>query len=89
MTEAGYIAVMPVILPIASDPIRGETSVIDDQPMLTLDQFQRELSYRTALSAARRLQTEEIITRREFVRIDAFLRRKFSPVWGGLYPDNG
>ena len=39
--------------------------------MLTLDQFQRELSYRAALSAARRLQTEEIITRREFVRIDA------------------
>ena len=66
-----------------------KTSVIDDQPMLTLDQFQRELSYRAAISVARRLQTEEIITRREFVRIDAFLRRKFSPVWGGLYPDNG
>ena len=66
-----------------------KTSVIDDQPMLTLDQFQRELSYRTALSAARRLLTEEIITRRDFVRIDTFLRRKFSPVWGGLYPDNG
>lgn len=66
-----------------------KTSVIDDQPMLTLDQFQRELSYRTAISVARRLQTEEIITRREFVRIDTFLRRKFSPVWGGLYPDNG
>ena len=66
-----------------------KTSVIDDQPMLTLDQFQRELSYRAAISAARRLQTEEIITRRDFVRIDAFLRRKFSPVWGGLYPDNG
>ena len=66
-----------------------KTSVIDDQPMLTLDQFQRELSYRAALSVARRLQTEEIITRREFVRIDTFLRRKFSPVWGGLYPDNG
>ena len=66
-----------------------KTSVIDDQPMLTLDQFQRELSYRTALSVARRLQTEEIITRREFVRIDTFLRRKFTPVWGGLYPDNG
>ena len=66
-----------------------KTSVIDDQPMLTLDQFQRELSYRAAISVARRLQTEEIITRREFVRIDAVLRRKFSPVWGGLYPDNG
>lgn len=66
-----------------------KTSVIDDPPMLTRDQFQRELSYRAAISVARRLQTEEIITRREFVRIDAFLRRKFSPVWGGLYPDNG
>lgn len=66
-----------------------KTSVIDDQPMLTLDQFQRELPYRAAISVARRLQTEEIITRREFVRIDTFLRRKFSPVWGGLYPDNG
>ena len=66
-----------------------KTSVIDDQPMLTLDQFQRELSYRAAISVARRLQTEEIITRREFVRIDTFLRRKFSLVWGGLYPDNG
>ena len=66
-----------------------KTSVIDDQPMLTLDQFQRELSYRAAISVARRLQTEEIITRRDFVRIDTFLRRKFSPVWGGLYPDNG
>lgn len=66
-----------------------KTSVIDDPPMLTLDQFQRELSYRAAISVARRLQTEEIITRREFVRIDAFLRQKFSPVWGGLYPDNG
>ena len=66
-----------------------KTAVTDDTPMLTHDQFQRELSYRTALSAARRLQTEEIITRREFVRIDTFLRRKFSPVWGGLYPDNG
>ena len=66
-----------------------KTSVIDDQPMLTHDQFQRELSYRTALSAAKRLLNKEIITRREFVRIDTFLRRKFSPVWGGLYPDNG
>ena len=66
-----------------------KTSVIDDQPMLTHDQFQRELSYRAALSVARRLLENKLITRKEFVRIDAFLRRKFSPVWGGLYPDNG
>ena len=66
-----------------------KTSVIDDQPMLTHDQFQRELSYRAALSVARRLLENKLITRKEFVRIDAVLRRKFSPVWGGLYPDNG
>ena len=66
-----------------------KTSVIDDPPMLTHDQFQRELSYRAALSVARRLLENKLITRKEFVRIDAVLRRKFSPVWGGLYPDNG
>ena len=66
-----------------------KTSVIDDQPMLTHDQFQRELSYRAVLSVARRLLENKLITRKEFVRIDAVLRRKFSPVWGGLYPDNG
>ena len=66
-----------------------KTSVIDDQPMLTRDQFQRELSYRAALSVARRLLENKLIARKDFVRIDAVLRRKFSPVWGGLYPDNG
>ena len=66
-----------------------KTSVIDDQPMLTHDQFQRELSYRAAISVARRLLENKLITRKEFVRIDAVLRRKFFPVWGGLYPDNG
>ena len=57
--------------------------------MLTHDQFRRELSYRAALSVVRRLLENKLITRKEFVRIDAVLRRKFSPVWGGLYPDNG
>ena len=60
-----------------------------DQPMLTHNQFQRELSYRTVLSIVRQLLENKLITRKEFVRIDAVLRRKFSPVWGGLYPDNG
>ena len=66
-----------------------KTSVIDDPPMLTHDQFQRELSYRAAISVARRLLENKLITQKEFVRIYAVLRRKFSPVWGGLYPDNG
>ena len=60
-----------------------------DQPMLTHDRFQRELSYRAAISVARRLLENKLIARKEFVKIDAVLRRKFSPVWGGLYPDNG
>ena len=45
--------------------------------------------YRAAISVARRLLENKLITQKEFVRIDAVLRRKFSPVWGGLYPDNG
>lgn len=60
-----------------------------DQPMLTHDQFQREVSYRTVLSITRQLLENKLITRKEFVRIDAVLHRKFSPVWGGLYPNNG
>ena len=65
-----------------------KTSVIDDQPMLTHDQFQRELSYRAAISVARRLLENKLITRKEFVRIDAVLRRTVSPVWGGLYQND-
>ena len=55
-----------------------------DQPMLTHDQFQRELSYRAAISVARRLLENKLITQKEFVRIDAVLRRKFSPVLGRI-----
>lgn len=70
-------------------PTPKTAGVQKDQPMLTHNQFQRELSYRTVLSIARQLLENKLITRKEFVRIDAVLRRKFSPVWVGLYPDNG
>ena len=54
-------------------------------PMLTKEQFERELNYRVALSIARQMREGGLVTPGEFVQIDRFLRRKFSPVWGGLY----
>ena len=55
-----------------------------EQALLTRDQFERELNYDAALSIARRMLTAGLISRAEFVRIDAILREKFSPVWGRI-----
>ena len=57
-------------------------------PILTKEQFERELNYRAALSIAKQMQEDGLVTPGEFVQIDRFLRRKFSPVWGGLYQNN-
>ena len=57
-------------------------------PLLTKEQFERELNYRAALSIARQMREGGLVTPGEFVQIDRFLRRKFSPVWGGLYHNN-
>ena len=57
-------------------------------PILTKEQFERELNYRAALSIAKQMREDGLVTPKEFVQIDAFLRRKFSPVWGGLYQNN-
>lgn len=57
-------------------------------PLLTKEQFERELNYRAALSIARQMREDGLVTPKEFVQIDRFLRRKFSPVWGGLYQNN-
>ena len=57
-------------------------------PLLTKEQFERELNYRVALSIARQMREGGLVTLGEFVQIDRFLRRKFSPVWGGLYQNN-
>ena len=51
-------------------------------------QFERELNYRAALSIAKQMREDGLVTPKEFVQIDRFLRRKFSPVWGGLYQNN-
>ena len=57
-------------------------------PLLTKEQFERELNYRVALSIARQMREGGLVTPGEFVQIVRFLRRKFSPVWGGLYQNN-
>ena len=57
-------------------------------PILTKEQFERELNYRAALSIAKQMREDGLVTPGEFVQIDRFLRRKFSPVWGGLYQNN-
>lgn len=56
--------------------------------ILTKEQFERELNYRAALSIAKQMREDGLVTPKEFVQIDRFLRRKFSPVWGGLYQNN-
>ena len=50
-----------------------------EQALLTHEQFDRELNYDTALSIARRMLAAGLISRAEFVRIDAILREKRSP----------
>ena len=57
-------------------------------PLLTKEQFERELNYRVSLSIAKQMREDGLVTPGEFVQIDRFLRRKFSPVWGGLYQNN-
>ena len=57
-------------------------------PLLTKEQFERELNYRAVLSIAKQMREDGLVTPGEFVQIDTFLRRKFSPVWGGLYQNN-
>lgn len=79
--SAGSIAAMPAISSIAS----GGKIMCKEQALLTHEQFERELNYDAALSIARRMLAAGLISRVEFVRIDAILREKFSPVWGGLY----
>ena len=79
--SAESIVAMPVISSIAS----GEKIMRKEQTLLTREQFERELNYDAALSVARRMLAAGLISRAEFVRIDAILREKFSPVWGGLY----
>lgn len=58
-------------------------------PMLTHEQLQRELTYRTSMAVLRNLRNAGLVTGREFVRLSQFLAERFSPVWGDLYQNHG
>ena len=51
---------------------------------LTKEQFDRECSYRTALSIMDALREKGLITSKEFGQIEPILAQKFSPVWADL-----
>ena len=53
---------------------------------LTREQFGREYGYRLALSIMGRLVEDELLTPKEYGRIEPILAQKFSPVWAG-YPN--
>ena len=58
-------------------------------PMLTHEQLQRELTYRTSMAVLKDLRNAGLVTGREFVKWSQVFAERFSPVWGGLYQDHG
>lgn len=54
---------------------------------MTIEQLQREMNYRTALSFIRQWAEEGLIDPREYVKINTILAEKFSPVWGHISPE--
>ncbi|GHU89500.1 hypothetical protein FACS1894217_12250 [Clostridia bacterium] len=51
---------------------------------MTKELFSREASYGAAMTIAKRLLSEGLITDREYCKIDTKFRRKFVPIIGGL-----
>ena len=57
--------------------------------IMTPEQFDREASYRAALSIINDWFRKGLITDKEYVRIDKILARRFSPVWGAVPAPRG
>ena len=53
---------------------------------LTREQFDRECSYRLACAIMERMMEDELLTPKEYGRIEPILAQKFSPIWAG-YPN--
>ena len=53
---------------------------------LSREQFERETSYRLALSIAKALLGKGLLTKEEYRRADEGFVKKYRPVWGHL-PD--
>ena len=93
MTSAGSFAATPVTSTAALESSEEADMHGTEQrmgaPMLTHEQLQRELTYRTSMAVLRDLRNAGLVTGREFVRLSQFLAERFSPVWGDLYQNHG
>ena len=54
-------------------------------PLLSHEQLQRELSYRTSIALVRNMLNVGLISVSEFHAVQTRLAEQFPPVWGGLY----
>ncbi|MBR1441935.1 MAG: hypothetical protein IJ583_14020 [Firmicutes bacterium] len=50
-------------------------------------EFRNEKLYQTTMSIAKKLLTEEIISRSDYCQIDTMFRKKYKPVFGTLFSD--
>lgn len=57
-------------------------------PLLSHEQLQRELSYRTSIALVRNMMNAGLISVSEFHVVQSKLLEQFSPVWGGLYQND-
>ena len=57
-------------------------------PLLSHEQLQRELSYRTSIALVRNMLNAGLISVSEFHVVQSKLLEQFYPVWGGLYQNN-
>ena len=57
-------------------------------PLLSHEQLQRELSYRSSVALVRSVLNAGLISGSEFDAVQSKLAEQFSPVWGGLYQNN-
>ena len=52
--------------------------------VMATEQFDREASYRAALSIVKDWLSQGLITDQEYVKFDTILAQRFSPVWGAI-----
>ena len=51
---------------------------------MTKEQFNREISYNTAMAIARSLLTNGLISDKDYRKIDTMFKKKYRPIIGGL-----
>lgn len=53
---------------------------------MTKEQFEREKNYRSAMSLAKSLRNQKVISEEDYQKVDAFMMAKFQPILSGLCP---